>query len=834
MGLQRPHRPDGAHICFETLESYGTWYHDNAARHKELQHELLAEASQSYPEVASSIVLSLCYALVTGRSQLRKGTEEWTRESEKAGHMRVGSGNYANRTELRRHCRELLAKYTDDAQLEPEDERFAKELLENHSRATEKMKNMVRVTVAFNPAHNSRTFYVVRADGTKEDFSYLRCVQNVRTQEIIVQDVLVDTICQICSVNSASGRDVCKFLDSKFPQYYAVFVTPAYYRNFVRFMLRIGEKMPMLLDRLLSIVLQNLTRLDLAIGGNLKDDKSAPPDPEEAKDPDEVAYQGRYPKLLDGAMTVVFEFLQRRLTTDAHKDTQEDVLQCLIRNFMEEVMTTPRCRYVQFLAFYVAGLRPENTEGFLMCLLRRAYSHLESWHNRQMAFAYISSFCSRASFLTFKYNLQMLLYLSLFLREHLSFIEKRVNGGQLHLSPVVAYLSAANAVCYMLTFRGEELAQETDSEGVSALTYILYAPGDQGVMRKEAFTPILESPMGILHLIDPRVARRFCRVMRPLRPGLSQLLQPPSLNSDQSPLFDWRTNQAMPGVVYPFEPYGLAASHVFVKHLYRSWTDKCEERAQARAIDDSAFPEDSGDEELPWSADKKSDGGGSGAGGGPLGNRSPTVASSNREPSQIQIAGAAPAATATTGGFHGPKWASKARRRVSSCVSLPSDSEESPKSASESGDFIDETKDQERGFIPSVGPSPAFRPCAAPEIVDDLDPIDMEEAVNVNDDPFEDSANDSPGQGLSPGTSPVLRPRMVTCSPALMSVQDDLSDEDFDSLDFRLPQPAVAARAVLENNFNNDNVVNDDYDLGEPPAKRQHRRHGFDYEHRFP
>eukprot|EP00735_Rhodelphis_limneticus_P008862 TRINITY_DN2333_c0_g1::TRINITY_DN2333_c0_g1_i2::g.20893::m.20893 TRINITY_DN2333_c0_g1::TRINITY_DN2333_c0_g1_i2::g.20893 ORF type:complete len:289 (-),score=121.72,DUF3223/PF11523.3/7e+03,DUF3223/PF11523.3/2.6e-17,La/PF05383.12/0.0005,Neocarzinostat/PF00960.13/0.21 TRINITY_DN2333_c0_g1_i2:58-924(-) len=65
-----------------------------------------------------------------------------------------------------------------DVAIEGKEHDFLLDLLKYHTKSEEKLKDLKQVILADNAAHKengSRCFYVVRNDGTREDFSYIKC-----------------------------------------------------------------------------------------------------------------------------------------------------------------------------------------------------------------------------------------------------------------------------------------------------------------------------------------------------------------------------------------------------------------------------------------------------------------------------------------------------------------------------------------------------------------------------------------------------------------------------------------------------------------------------------
>merc|ERR1712079_651129 len=191
----------------------------------------------------------------------------------------------------------------------------------------------------------------------------------------------------------------------------------------------------------------------------------------------------------------------------------------------------------------------------------------------------------------------------------------------------------------------------------------------------EAFTPVLDSSCQPLTRISRHVAKEFCRSIKTVRPqltaALQQQLQHSAVNGMAAEEAEENEDGCFQGEVaglelfFPFDPYRLRHSSMYLKGLYQTW---------------NVGAEDSDDSESE---------------------------------------------AAAPGGFHDRKAA----------VSKNADSQHGTDDASSDADFTDAADVVERGFIPSVGPSPAFRPRSSTEMMDTMSPMCVPmESVETDDD----------------------------------------------------------------------------------------------------
>ena len=76
--------------------------------------------------------------------------------------------------------RAILNIKRDGEKLDQADEDFMKEILKHHHKADAKMENFAHFEVGQHPEFSkTRCFFVVRKDGSKEDFSVSKCISNL-------------------------------------------------------------------------------------------------------------------------------------------------------------------------------------------------------------------------------------------------------------------------------------------------------------------------------------------------------------------------------------------------------------------------------------------------------------------------------------------------------------------------------------------------------------------------------------------------------------------------------------------------------------------------------
>lgn len=632
-----------ASAVMDAIANVQTWYDTNWAQRERLARMTL-ELVSACPSQVHVVCEELVKALATGTEMVKA--------------IRLGDRSFESREELKAETQALLRKYPDNATLDEADAQFVMLLLAQHPRGQEKAKGCTSISCGPHPTFAVRCFFVHRADG-REDFSYLRCIDNCPTDEIEAQQHICKVLCAILQLHPSACEKTVRTFEERFPQC-STRNRVEKHRNWSKSLLYVCSNIAQVTEFLLIVFIRQLVDIDTRIH---KMEEALPPNTtfgDQALETGDKAKEEEFDhmaQILDANMMLLFEFLQRHLTGQVVGEAENTLAKCLLSVFEGTVLLTPRVRCVQFLWFYFASLRPAWAEAFLSLLLQTAYSPVHNGAKRVISFAYLASFVSRAGFLTTKYSLRTLQYIVTFARENMQVAEEYMKKGEMAHPQAVLFLSAVQAACYILCFCTSRFAEE-DPQGLQSLLRTGSEPLAAG--QEAAFGAILDSPCRPLAHIGPHVAREFLRTISPHQPQLALALQAHIKKHgevEESGEEVEENKESTSGVdsFFPFDPYRLRHSSMFLLGIYREWSpsgDDSESEADAGGFQAEVRPRDAGSDD---------------------------------------------------------EFASDA-------------------------DFTDAADVAERGFIPSVGPSPAFQPRSSMDITD-MSPFLAPMEMMVEDDP---------------------------------------------------------------------------------------------------
>lgn len=646
----------------ETRKPQGWYDSDSFNRLQRLALELVSERPALLPKACEALVKALAEGMRRQKPGKSK-TIEWERDP-RGEVITLGGEIYENRNALKEHCQGILRNYADEQPLDDKDLHLMQCVLANHPSGADKLQGCQAMVVGVHPVHKARCFFVIRKQG-RDDFSFLRCVQNTATEEIEAQRRICDLLTKVVQLHPASCEHVAQVIEANFPSFRGKeggIVEK--HRNWTHSILELCSRMPVLTDFLLRVLVRRMVEIDAAIH-KLEEEEIRPDEAYGAGASPAQAVEASQTKLaqlnsmahvLDAKMMMLFEYLQRHLAGSVG-DAQHQLVAALFAIFESVVLLTHRARCVQFLWFYLASLRPDWTEAFLSLLLHTAFSANHAVPKRLISLAYLASFIARAKFLTRNFTLRTAQYISTLAREHLLLAESHLAaGGDKSHPQLLLFLYSVQSMCYLLCFHMVEFSapESGDNVGKTALGMLLFEGATD--VDAAAFGPVLESPSNFLARINKQVAEQFCHCLGPHHPALASALRQrlQTLTSDVRSHFSQGAEAGL-DVFFPFDPYRLRHSSMFVQPIYRHWSD------------------DDGD----------------------------SVGESGGE------------------GFAAKPELALDRGLRSRCSSdLDSDK------ASDI-DLGDAREPAERGFLPSVGPSPLFRPRGSTDMADIMSPLLM-------------------------------------------------------------------------------------------------------------
>ncbi|CAH0521976.1 unnamed protein product [Peronospora belbahrii] len=404
--------------------------------------------------------------------------------------------------------------------------------------------------------------------------------------------------------------------------------------GYLRNILHVTSYVGGLRERVLGLVVDQLVAIDVEIKldeseedvftmDDFLNDDLLPPDDASCQ-VDEMAEK------LDQMMLVMFEHIEQSAalnpitsskmaatTKDSYSGKNVDVRQAalvfkdLLKVFEHSILNTHRSKYPQFLLFYVCCLDSQFQDVFISQLLASSLDPQTPPTTRQSCGAYLASFLARAKYISVAYLQKALYHLLKWLHDQMDIYdavhqeqqeqengrvgetaaerEERLLEGAASLENTKGrsfqesiYISSLQTVCYMMCFRGLEIATSDDgagyeflrslgwerlivtSSGYCPLAYCQQTVATEFLNLVEAFDLVSEECLECVDLAIGAVSASSTKTAK----SMERSKKPTAGSASSSTLLSQRQPLE---TFFPFDPYLLRRSFRYVGPLYLYW-----------------------------------------------------------------------------------------------------------------------------------------------------------------------------------------------------------------------------------------------------------------------
>ncbi|KAJ7930121.1 RNA polymerase I-specific transcription initiation factor RRN3 [Mycena leptocephala] len=281
----------------------------------------------------------------------------------------------------------------------------------------------------------------------------------------------------------------------------------------------------------------------------------------------------------------------------------------LLAIFDRLILPTFKSRYTQFLLFFYTSLSTDFADIFLGLLVDRAlFQSSTPAVTRAAAAAYIGSFVSRAAFVDREGARRVVGVLCDFLRAHLDGVEEALRiGATIPSGPGSSaqsgvFYAVAQAVFLIFCFRWRDLLEdEVEADELVA------KPGKQWMPELGVVQRIINSVLNPLKLCSPNVVGQFAHIAQAT--GFTYCFtileankrsEYGSNNAEGRPMYPALLNSSITAELntfFPFDPYKLSKSSVYIQSIYREWSsvaidDDDDEEVEEEDVDIGSQPVD--------------------------------------------------------------------------------------------------------------------------------------------------------------------------------------------------------------------------------------------------
>ncbi|KAK8798826.1 hypothetical protein WA158_007910 [Blastocystis sp. Blastoise] len=397
-----------------------------------------------------------------------------------------------------------------------------------------------------------------------------------QTEEKKDTDIIIhETLQSVIQVAPLSAMQLAQTYQDLYPHSSADVEMQTYY---LRNVLETLDYCPMIRERCISVIIEKLTAIDVEIRiddrmkSNYETDEVFAADWDNNKKTEEDYSQ--MAEKLDQMMGIMFEYINK--VKEQGEEPLAFLFHTLQRCFERSVMLTHKSKHVQFLLFYICQYNKRFIEQFIGRMIDWICSEEAIQITRQTCAAYCASFVCRALYIELDVVKSVLYYLIHWVKAYIDIYQKQENPLYAGSPGHTLFYSVIQSVCYILCFCGRRIARD---------------PAGMRFLRQWNWKEIMDSSLEPLRYCISSVTTEFIYLAIELKlinfsecqtyyinylynflytPDLENQIQQSkkvSLGSGSNPLDSF----------FPFDPYLLRDSYVYIKDIYISWEEVVED-----------------------------------------------------------------------------------------------------------------------------------------------------------------------------------------------------------------------------------------------------------------
>ncbi|KAI7888754.1 RNA polymerase I-specific transcription initiation factor RRN3 [Mucor mucedo] len=309
---------------------------------------------------------------------------------------------------------------------------------------------------------------------------------------------------------------------------------------------------------------------------------------------------------LDAMMHLAFQYFSK-CASSASVDVQNEIFYALVDIFDRAVLKTLKSRYTQFLLFYFCSLNVNvYSDYFLEHLIQHITDPLKPNVTRVAAAAYISSYVARAKFLDPSTIQRVVLTLSAWCGSYVDQYEPNVRS--LDCTKHDVFYAVIQATMYIFCFRWRDLVinnelqleeelfeEEIMDEEHRELTHpesgFGHAATRTWCVGLRNLPRLVMSKFNPLKLCAPSVVTQFAKLSR----NTHFMYVYPVLEKNRDIFVPGLGGSNLLQTVqtfFPFDPYKLDGSRVFVDDIYFDWIAEDDEEEDSEEEEEDSEDED--------------------------------------------------------------------------------------------------------------------------------------------------------------------------------------------------------------------------------------------------
>jgi len=259
---------------------------------------------------------------------------------------------------------------------------------------------------------------------------------------------------------------------------------------------------------------------------------------------------------LDNMLLLLYHYL--REVCKEHNEAV-DIFESLLQIFDRSILPTHRLKYTQFILFYTASLADGLSVRFLQHLFQKLENSAEPILRRQACAAYIGSYIARCNHLGQE---QMIAALQHLASQALVYVDLMEPSQQFPDAEVhTLFYTICQAILYALCYKRDVLCGSNNNRDLGTLLQL---------------HRIVHCPLKPLKFLLDSVVREFATVADQL--GVEGYAEALEANADLVlPSRSAYGGENRIELFFPFDPYLLRYSHMFITNLYQEWSQDADE-----------------------------------------------------------------------------------------------------------------------------------------------------------------------------------------------------------------------------------------------------------------
>lgn len=297
---------------------------------------------------------------------------------------------------------------------------------------------------------------------------------------------------------------------------------------------------------------------------------------------------------LDAMMNLAFQYFSK-CAQSASVDVQNEIFYSLVDIFDRAVLKTLKSRYTQFLLFYFCSLNVNvYSDYFLEHLIHHITDPLKPNVTRVAAAAYIQSYVARAKFLDPNTIQRVILTLSVWCDNYVDQYESQVVS--LDCTKHDVFYAVVQATMYIFCFRWRDLVIDNDMQIEEDMEDDMVSEEHRHLTHPESgfgngasrtwcvglrnLPRLVMSKFNPLKLCAPAVVRQFAKLSR----NTHFMYVYPVLEKNREVFVPGLGSASLLQTVqtfFPFDPYKLDGSRMYVDGIYFEWIAEDDEEDES-------------------------------------------------------------------------------------------------------------------------------------------------------------------------------------------------------------------------------------------------------------